>query len=69
MIILSEISQTEIDIIWYHLYVDSKTMIQMNLFTKQKETGRHRKQTCGYQRGVGKGEIRSLGLTDTHYCL
>ena len=47
----------------------SNVRLQMNLFTKQKETGRHRKQTCGYQRGVGKGEIRSLGLTDTHYCL
>ena len=25
----------------------------MNLFTKQKETQRHRKQTYGYQRGKG----------------
>ena len=23
-------------IIWYHLYVESKKMVQMNLFTKQK---------------------------------
>ena len=23
----------------------------MNLFTKQKQTHKHRKQTCGYQRG------------------
>ena len=30
-------------------------MIQMNLFTKQKETHRHRKQTYGYQRGKGAG--------------
>ena len=28
-------------------------MIQMNLFTKQKQTHRHRKQTYGYQRGKG----------------
>ena len=34
----------------YHLYVESKKMIQMNLFTKQKQTGRHRKQIYGYQR-------------------
>ena len=28
-----------------------KKMIQMNLFIKQKQTHRHRKQTYGYQRG------------------
>ena len=28
-------------------------MIQMNLFTKQKETHRYRDQTCGWQRGEG----------------
>ena len=27
----------------------------MNFFTKQKQTHRHRKQTCGYQRGKGVG--------------
>ena len=32
---LSEVSQTKTNIIWYHLYVESKRMIQMNLFTKQ----------------------------------
>ena len=34
----------------------------MNLFTKQKETHRHRKQTYGYQRGSmggGKNEIHT----------
>ena len=56
MIILSEVSQTKTNIIWYHLYVEFKKMIQMNLFTKQKQTHRHRKQTYGYQRGkVGQG--------------
>ena len=33
--ILSEVSQRKTNII-YHLYVDSKKMIQVNLFTKQK---------------------------------
>ena len=28
-----------------------KKKIQMNLFTKQKQAHRHRKQTYGYQRG------------------
>ena len=26
-------------------------MMQMNLFIKQKQTHRYRKQTCSYQRG------------------
>ena len=35
-------------------------MIQMNFFTKQKWTHRHRKQIYGYQRGnVRGGEINS----------
>ena len=38
-------------------------MIQMNLFTKQKQTSRHRKQTYGYQRGRG-GERNKLGVWD-----
>ena len=36
IIILSEVIQTKINIIWYHLDVVSRKMIQMNLFTKQK---------------------------------
>ena len=36
IIILSEVSQRNTDIMWYHLYVESKKMIQMNLFTTQK---------------------------------
>jgi len=30
---------------------------------------RYRKQTCGYQRGdgMGKAQIRDMGLTDTNY--
>ena len=31
-------------------------MRQMNLFTRQKQTHRHRKETYGYQRGKGVGE-------------
>ena len=32
-----------------------KKMIQMNWFTKQKYTHRHRKQIYGYRRGSGGG--------------
>ena len=44
-------------------------MIQMNLFTKQKQTHRHRRQIYGYQRGGGMGErwIGSLELADVNY--
>ena len=36
IIILSEISQTKTNITCYHLYVEPKKLIQMNLYTKQK---------------------------------
>ena len=39
--------------IWYHLYVESKKMIQMNLFTKHIQ--RHWKLTYGYQGGREEG--------------
>ena len=32
-------------------------MIQMNLLKKQKQTHRHRKQSCGYQVERVEGEI------------
>ena len=50
IVILSELSQTEKD--KYHLislHMESKKMVQMNLFTKQKQSHRCKKQTCGYQ--------------------
>ena len=36
-------------------------MIEMNLFMKQKQTHRRRKQTYGYQRGM---EGHKLGVWD-----
>ena len=41
----------------------------MNLFTKQKQTHRHREQTGGCQGGrrVGEGWTGSLGLADAIY--
>ena len=46
-----------------------KEMIQMNLCTKEKQTHRYRKQTCGYRREEAstEGQIRGLGLTDTNH--
>ena len=54
MIIFSEVSQTKTNIIYYHLHVKSKKMIQMNLFTKQKQT--HRQKT-NLKLPKEKGEI------------
>ena len=39
------------NIIWCHLHVESKNMLQMNLFTKQKQIHSLRKQIYGYQVG------------------
>ena len=40
----------------------------MNLPTKQKQTHRHREQTCGCQGwGDGEGSIGSWGLPDANY--
>ena len=39
----------------------------MKLFTKQKQTHRHRKQACGYQRGqqpLRRGGVDKLGVWD-----
>ena len=38
--------------------------IQMNVYTKQKQIDRHRKQTYGYQKGGrgGEGQIRNMRL-------
>ena len=43
--------------------------IQVNVCVKQKQTQRDRKHTCCYQKGEGskEGQIRGMGLIDTHY--
>ena len=63
-IILREVSQTEKDNVSHDItYVwNLKKMIQMNLYTKQKWTHRHRKQTYCYQRGKGRRD--KLGIWD-----
>ena len=40
----------------------------MNLSAKQKQTHRHREETCGCQGGVGGGSMnRSSGLAGANY--
>ena len=60
IIILSEVSQRKINI---SLICGIEKMIQMNLFTKQKQTHRIRKQIYGYQRGKVGGRDK-LGVWD-----
>ena len=65
-IMLSEISQSQIlyDIIYmWNLKNNTIECIY------KTETHRHRKQTCGYQRGKGSGEgqIKGMGLRHTNY--
>ena len=38
VVILSEVSQRKTNTILHHLHVESKDMVQMNLFTKQIES-------------------------------
>ena len=52
IIILSEVSQRQIAYNIAYMW-NLKKMIQMNLFTKQKQIHRHRKQTYCYQKGKG----------------
>ena len=48
----SKVRKRETNTIRYYLYGTwNLNMTQMNLSTKQKQTQRHREQTCGYQRG------------------
>ena len=62
---LSEVRQRQIYDITHMWNLIFKKMIQMNLFTKQKQTYRYPKQTYGYQRGNMAGRDKS-GAWDEH---
>ena len=47
IIILNKTRQTEKEILYGNTYVESKKIIQINLYAKQKQTYRHRKQNYG----------------------
>ena len=47
---------------WYHLGVESKKVIQLHLFTKQKQTHRLRKQTYSYQWDIWGGLNWEIGI-------
>ena len=54
-----EFSQRKTNIVWYHLYVESKVWHKSTYFTKQKQTHRRGELTCGCQ-GGGTGEGMDL---------
>ena len=58
---LSEISQTEKDTVWFHLHAESKKQNKWTNITQQKQILRYREQTCGCQRG---GRRREIGEED-----
>ena len=62
--ILNRVRQTKATIIC-HLYVKSKKIIQINLFTKQKQTHRH-KNNLTVTKGDGSGGINFRSLESTY---
>ena len=65
ILILSEVSRKD----KHHmisLIRGTSVMTQMNLSTAQKQSHRHREQTCGCQEG-GVGWTGNLGLADANY--
>ena len=56
-VILSEVRERQISYDITYMWNLKKKKIQMNLFTKQKQTYSLRKQTYGYQRGKVEGGI------------
>ena len=58
-----KVTQRKTYIIWHHLYVKlKKKMVQMNLFTKEKQSHRWRKQTYGYQWEIRGGINWEIGI-------
>ena len=61
IIILSEVNQTKTDIIWYHLYVEYKKTIRINLFIKTKQS---KKKEVDIWNRVTKGRRDKLEVWD-----
>ena len=61
IIILSEVNQTKTDIIWYHLYVEYKKNIRINLFIKTKQS---KKKEVDIWNRVTKGRRDKLEVWD-----
>ena len=69
-IMLSEISQTERQILYDIIYMwNLKKYNKLMTITKQKRTHRYREQTSGYQWGEGReeGQYKGGGLRSIKY--
>ena len=74
IIILNEVSHRKTNIIWYHLYVESFRfflnffkMIQMNLFTKQKESPDIENKFMVSKKGRERGINKEFGISKVIY--
>ena len=67
IIILNEVSHRKTNIIWYHLYVESKKMIQMNLFTKQKQSPDIENKFMVSKKGRERGINKEFGISKVIY--
>lgn len=59
---ISRISQTKTDIVWYHLYAESKKKKKKPnklVYITKEQTHRYEEQTSGYQWRDRKGEGKS----------
>ena len=70
IIILSEVSQTKANIIWYHLYVKSNKNDTKELTNKTETNSQISKPILWLSQGkLWGGGIRRMGIiTHTHYC-
>ena len=46
-----EVSHTQMNVLSLIYEIQKRKMVQMNLFTKQKQPHRHKNQTYGYPKG------------------
>ena len=61
MITLSEVREGQVG---YHFHVESKKIIHVNLYTKQKQTHRGENKTCRHPRGKGGVGRNTFGVWD-----
>ena len=54
IITLNKVRQRKINIVWYHLYVESKKWYKWTYLQNQNKMHRHRKQTYNYKGEGGR---------------
>ena len=66
-IVRSEVSQRKTNIVYEHIYMESRKMVLMNLFAGQQWRWRYKEQTCGHSGGKERvGRIERVEYTHTH---